>query len=292
MKRKGFATLAIVLIVVAVLVAGGVWYYESHQSSYRSLQSSTTQTASSSTPSSPRSPSGAQITSVTPSVTAIPAKVEIIGSGFSGDTEHPVILFTNKATNENFYYAGAFSSPSLPLGNIDITFTPGDAFCSTVPTLNSGTYQCSSATTSMSPGAYDLTLTMNGVSLPPVAFQVLPTSTQKVGPIDIESINPTSGPIGTKLNLSLSNFQSGGFAEVYFSLPDGENRYIGDSNDFQNGTLVVTVPSIGCWYYFNPGTGCPLPMPITPGSYKVYLIQDTNSGGVKSNQVSFTVTSN
>jgi hypothetical protein len=31
MHARGFATLAIVLIVVAALIAGGVWYYESHQ---------------------------------------------------------------------------------------------------------------------------------------------------------------------------------------------------------------------------------------------------------------------
>lgn len=109
----------------------------------------------------------------------------------------------------------------------------------------------------------------------------------------ITSISPSSGPIGTTIEIQGCNFQ--GFESdkiVWFTNSKGEKGTLNGQMDAatraSNTVLRVTIPQKICQSDTSySGLQCPL-MDMTPGVYTVF----SNSYGGNSNAVNFTVTAN
>ena len=112
--------------------------------------------------------------------------------------------------------------------------------------------------------------------------------------VSIFSINPGSGPVGTTVTLSGSNFTSyntvffgsGSIGPVAATYPTCSS--IGSYCSTGQGQITFTVPSSVIPYCAPNSYYCPLtPRPmITPGTYPIYI---ANANGT-SNSVNFTVT--
>ena len=122
------------------------------------------------------------------------------------------------------------------------------------------------------------TTTPPATTTPPV---VSPPIVQGIG---ITAIDPSSGPVGTRVTLNGSGFKASDI--VHFG--GGAVRSDIVISDF--GTkLSFTVPS-SVGPYCKPNMGCPMYMMlITPGTYKV-SVENTASGIKSVNSIDFTVT--
>jgi hypothetical protein len=106
----------------------------------------------------------------------------------------------------------------------------------------------------------------------------------------ITSITPSSGPVGTTIEIQGCNFLGfEGDKEIWFTNSRGEKGFLNGQMDeatrSSNTVARVTLQQELCKINSYSGLDCPL-LKLVPGVYMVY----SNSYGGKSNTVNFTVT--
>ena len=122
-------------------------------------------------------------------------------------------------------------------------------------------------------------------SAPTSSKKIITTQTNQSSLPVISKLNPSSGPIGTKVTISGNGFMSSNNT-VIFGMGIGSRYPNFISNDGR--TIVFSIPSQDNPMCPDSSPRCPLrmPSPITLGAYAVSV---TNSNGV-SNNLTFTVT--
>ncbi len=109
------------------------------------------------------------------------------------------------------------------------------------------------------------------------------TTTQSLS-LTINSISPSSGPIGTQITVSTALIPAGTY-KIHFGVG---GKYITYPMAGQNFNYTIPSGVSGCDFWTSSYT-CTQPVQsVTPGSYPIYL---TDSSGNQSNTVYFTVTS-
>jgi len=228
----------------------------------------------------------------------------------SGPTGTHVVIDGFGFTNDNTIHFGSGAIVHVPItSSIAIACTTNPS-CKggihqtiefDVPsTLNPACYysepRCLIASRETTPGDYQVSVQNSNGTSSSITFTVTSTSTND--PV-IESITPTSGPVGTTVTLggngftadNIIHFGGGAVAHVaaspaVFNCPMQPVGSTGGCGAYSQ-MLTFTVPqSVGP--YCPPGAMCPMYLQlITPGAYTVYV---ENSNGT-SNKVTFAVTS-
>lgn len=123
----------------------------------------------------------------------------------------------------------------------------------------------------------------------PTQNPVAQCSTYDSKPV-ITSITPSSGPVGTTIEIQGCNFLGfEGDKEIWFTNSKGEKGFLNGQMDpatrASNTVTRVTLQQKLCQINSYSGLDCPI-LELAPGTYTVY----SNSYGGKSNTVNFTVT--
>jgi len=120
-------------------------------------------------------------------------------------------------------------------------------------------------------------------------WESLPTTCtdQQEGAPVITSISPTSGPIGTKIEIkgcNFSGFEAAKDAVIVNS--NGEGAFLAGEPTIDSKLITVVLKSPIC-KVDNSASGLPCPafLTLTPGLYKIY----TTPWGKKSNETTFTI---
>jgi peptidoglycan hydrolase-like protein with peptidoglycan-binding domain len=233
----------------------------------------------------PPSNTAPTIYSITPTSGPTGTTVSITGFGFTSDN---TILFGSGAiVHVPITSSIAISCTNDPNchGGINQTIT------FTVPTsLNPLCYystpQCMIASRMTDPGTYNVSVQTTGGTSNTVSFTVTsPTTT--VAPV-IYSITPTTGPVGTTVNIRGFGFTNDNTVHfgsgALYHVPITSSIAIACTTDPSchggiNQTLSITIPDY-LGPYCPPNAMCALWVrQITPGSYDLFVQNDSGSSG-------------
>ena len=239
--------------------------------------------------------SAVSIYSITPTSGQVGTTVDITGFGFTNDNtiNFGGDLIQHVAISSSI--AVACTTDPACRGGIRETLE------FTVPSaLNPSCYysepRCLIASRQTTPGTYNVSVQNSNGTSNATTFTV--TGETSTAPLQIISITPSSGQVGTTVTLGGNGFTSdniihfgGGAiahvaaAQAIFNCPMLPAGSTGGCGAYSQ-TLIFTVPqSVGP--YCAPGMACPMYLQlITPGTYNVYV---ENSNGT-SNTVTFSVT--
>lgn len=152
------------------------------------------------------------------------------------------------------------------------------------PIIGNQTTQITQPTTPVSPTPFTNNTSNDMAQCPINNFSV------NDSPPVITSITPSSGPVGTTIEIQGCNFLGGeGDKILSFMNSKGEkgvlNGVMDKTTRTSNTVLKVTLSRTICKFISNSGLDCPV-LELAPGAYTVY---STSYGG-NSNTVNFTVT--
>jgi len=248
----------------------------------------------------PPSTNAATLYSINPTSGTIGTTVSITGFGFTGSN---TVLMDGLVAASNVPITSSIAiacttNPACHGGiNQTITFTIP---ASIAPNCTAG-QMCAQFLREVTAGTYTVTVLNNNGTSNTINFTVTdgtvvpPTS----GAPTINSLNTTSGPVGTTVTITGSNLtssntilMSGSVAASNvpvtssYAIPVACNPFASSCGGGAQQTLTFTVPS-SLSAYCAPGTACPMyARLVTPGTYTISVL---NTNGT-SNTVNFTVT--